>query len=67
MLSTATHCVRRTSPPNEEFRGACLLCGARDLPESAARQPCPNPRGLRLGDAIVEALRSAERPRWITS
>lgn len=52
------HAIERTSPkgPGSEFRGTCRLCGRPNLPASAARLECDNPRGLTADEALIETI-----------
>ena len=52
------HVVERTSPkgPGSPFIGTCRLCGASNLPASAALLKCDNPRGLSKEESLVEAI-----------
>jgi hypothetical protein len=55
---TVYHAIERTSPkgPGSPFIGTCRLCGTPNLPMSAARQECPNQRGLTADESVVEAI-----------
>lgn len=72
MAAMQYHVIERTSPkgPGQKFIGTCRLCGARDLPVSAACEPCENWRGLSHGDAVSEAVNGTvephpeDRPDW---
>lgn len=55
-----THVLDRTSPMGGPFIGRCTLCGAADLPSSAAFEPCPNPRGVTGAEAILGAIEGEE-------
>lgn len=50
------HTLLRTSPKGTPFLGRCPLCGSTDLPPEAARQPCPNPRGVTADEAFMTAI-----------
>lgn len=51
-----THSLERTNPKGQPFIGTCRLCGAPNLPMSAAREYCENIRGLSSDEALLEAL-----------
>ena len=51
-----THALIRTSPSGALFLGTCIQCGMKDLPMRAALEPCPNPRGLTSGAALLEVM-----------
>ena len=52
------HAIERTSPkgPGSQFLGTCRLCGIQNLPASAARLECENPRGLTNDEALLETI-----------
>lgn len=50
------HHIERTSRKGEVFLGTCRLCGQRDLPASAAKEECPNARGLTEAEALSEVV-----------
>lgn len=52
------HVIERTSPkgPGQKFIGTCRLCGAKNLPATAAFEPCENWRNTSRTNAVVEAV-----------
>lgn len=56
MKASPFHALRRTSPKGEKFVGVCTQCGTADLTLANMNDPCPNQRGVTVGEAIAEAV-----------
>lgn len=49
--------VNRTSPKGEAFLGKCASCGKENITfEQLNTDECPNPRGMDMDTAIIEAI-----------
>ena len=51
-----THSLQRTNPVGQPFIGRCVLCGAANLPATAARTECINPAGVTQEQALLDAV-----------
>ena len=51
-----THAVVRTSPKGGPFLGRCIQCGKKNLPPSAALEPCENTRGISQDQSLLEVI-----------
>lgn len=61
MTTQQTHSLERTSPKGERFIGRCVLCGATDLPSSAALERCANPQRVSRDNALLDAIEGRDR------
>ena len=51
------HCVERTNPKGQPFRGVCIRCGREDMTtREAIRNTCPNFGGLTDEEALLVVL-----------
>lgn len=54
------HALERTSPKGEPFVGRCVLCGQENLTTANVTEPCPNPEGKTVVEAIIQAIEGVE-------
>lgn len=57
-----THALNRTSPKGGPFFGTCMKCGRKNLPSSAALEPCDNPSGMTDDEALIRAIEGTDTP-----